>query len=156
MDPLLSISPLVTGGCTPIQWTTPDGNPPPDRAPPLIEYIDKARSSYATFLTVMCWITWGAIVVALLKYRKTKLLKASQPPMLALILLGNTASLIFISRRSIKLMSYLTCTLVVCIGMLYANIRVTLSTSNLATVKVCNARFWLGHLGFTIVPGLYH
>ena len=37
--------------------------------------------------------------------------------------------------------------------MLYANIRVTLSTSNLATTKLCNARFWLGHLGFTIVPG---
>ena len=40
--------------------------------------------------------------------------------------------------------------------MLYANIRVTLSTSNLATTKICNARFWLGHLGFTIVPGTYH
>ena len=37
--------------------------------------------------------------------------------------------------------------------MLYANIRVTVSTAKLPTTSLCNARFWLGHLGFTIVPG---
>ena len=89
MDPLLSVSPLVTGGCTPIQWTSLDGNPPPDRAPPKTEYLSSALKGYTIFLSVACWISWAAVLAVLMKYRKTKLLKASQPPMLALILLGS-------------------------------------------------------------------
>ena len=107
MDSLLSVSPLVTGGCTPIQWTSPDGNPPPDRALPAIEYISNSLKAYATFLTVTGWITWAAILAVLLKYRKTKLLKASQPPMLALILLGNTPSSFSITDTLVQSHTYI-------------------------------------------------
>ena len=150
LDPLLSVDPLTTGVCAPIQWTTPDGNPPPDRAPPKVEYISTALKGYATFLSVMSWVSWAAILVVLMIYRKTKLLKASQPPMLALILLGNTPSRYHIvgtrfnPTLNIPFRNQ---------GMFYANIRVTLSTAMLPTTSLCNARFWLGHLGFTLVPG---
>ena len=102
--------------------------------------------------------------------------------MLALILLGNTLLLLrwhhiiiislayhyhitdtslSIIEINLKLYSYLltldsyllTHPIDTYTGMFYANIRVTLSTAALPTNGLCNARFWLGHLGFTIVPG---
>ena len=91
MDLLLSVAPLVTGGCTPVQWANADNDnshTPYDRATPNTEYISNALKGYATFLAVTSWVTWVVILAVLLKYRKTKLLKASQPPMIALILLG--------------------------------------------------------------------
>ena len=70
-------------------------HPPPDRAPPKTEYISSALKGYTTFLSLTCWLSWAAILAVLMKYRKTKLLKASQPPMLALILLGEPPIILY-------------------------------------------------------------
>ena len=64
-----------------------------------------------------------AVAAVLIRYRKTKLLKASQLPMLALIMAA----------------------------MVYGCLRVSLSIPSMPTQQLCVVRYWFGHLAFTSV-----
>ena len=128
-DPLYLANPTIYGNCTPISWATPFNVIPPDRADPVVQYMPQSIRGYLTFIVIASWLATAAVVAVLLFYgfvRKSRLLKASQPIMMLLMMMS----------------------------MLWGCIRVSLATATLPTQPVCVTRFWFGHLAFTIVPTL--
>jgi len=72
----------------------------------------------------MCVAATVALAAVLLRYRKTKLLKASQLPMIAMLMAA----------------------------MVFACVRISLSTATLPTQKMCQVRYWFGHLAYIVMP----
>lgn len=118
----------MTGGCSPVIWNPAPGMnfKPSDRPDPVDQLMPPALKGYLTALTVLSFLATFVIVGLLLFYRKKRLLKASQLPMMWLV---------------------------VC-SLLYGCVRIALSTLDIATTGACVARYWLGHLAYTGIPAL--
>ena len=107
-----------------VEYNTADGLRPPDANPNI---YNEPGIEVVTFFVVIgaAGITYIIfIALTLLVYRKTKLVKASQPPMMAIIL----------------------------IGQLFSYIRVIIGGDH-PTPTVCMNQFWFGHLAFIFVFG---
>ena len=107
-----------------VEYNTADRLRPPDANP---DIYNEPSIAVVTFFVVIgaAGITYIIfIAVTLITHRKTKLVKASQPPMMVIILLGQ----------------------------LFSYIRVIIG-ANHPTPTVCMNQFWFGHLAFIFVFG---
>jgi hypothetical protein len=114
------------GGCHSMDYGTSDSSIPKDRADPIEERMPAPLKALlvALFVIELCVVVFfGAVLVM---YRKTRIMKAAQLPMMWLVLMMG----------------------------LYGSWRVFLSSRD-ATVEVCYANFWLGHLAFTGLIALF-
>jgi len=123
-DPVYLSNPVLYGGCTDIDWFTADNNPSPDKPPPVTYVISDGLNTLFTALTIICWVVNFLAVALLYVFRKKKIMHTSQPPVIALIIMG----------------------------LVYASVRVSLTVAPFPTVALCTARYWFGHLAFTVVP----
>jgi hypothetical protein len=115
----------LTGGCHEISWNTPDNAIPFDRDPPLQIKMPSFLSTLV--LTLASIQTLGALFFAftLCRFRHKRLLKASQPAMMWLVLLAAV----------------------------YGAIRIGLAAAPI-TDAICIADFWTGHWAFTGIIAL--
>jgi len=107
-----------------VQYNTFDGRRPRDSNP---DIYNEASIGVVTFLIIIGVVGIIAILfiaITLLRHRQSKLVKASQPPMMAVILVG-------------QLLSYIR----VVVGGRYP------------TLNICIEQFWFGHLAFIFAFG---
>lgn len=89
-DPTLQSS--VTGGCMAIDYGTVGNVRPADRPPTIYMLMSKASKAALYFLAAVTFCVCVFFMSVLIAYRKTRLLKASQPSMTWIIITANLFS----------------------------------------------------------------
>ena len=107
-----------------VEYNTFDGRRPPDSNPDIYNEASTGVVTFLIIIGVLGIVSILFIAVTLLLHRQSKLVKASQPPMMAVILVG-------------QLLSYSR----VIIGGRYP------------TEIICIEQFWFGHLAFIFAFG---
>jgi hypothetical protein len=118
-----SDTPDWLGGCHDIDYGTPGNYKPADRGPDIIQDMPHVLRALIGSLAIVTFFitTFLASIIFILK-AKTRLVKASQPTMMAFVLLG----------------------------MYLGSARIALSAVNV-TNYICHLDIWFGHLAFTFV-----
>ena len=121
----------VTGGCYDIDYRNADNSVPSDRDAMILTKISSAGVQALNVLGTMQTVTTLVIAVLLVWYRKSKILKISQYPMSWLIWLSSVFGVMRIWVASID------------------------PGDNTMGDKVCQLRYWTGHLTFIAVIALF-
>jgi len=169
-DPVYLADPVLYGGCTDIDWFTADNLPTPDQPAPVVYLLPAGLRSFFTFMTVMVWLAMIATTVLLAVFRKSRIIHVSQTPILALILAGCFYGAIRVSLITADVPTPQLCTgvypvpLPACLETVQRNSRragrppkmsvrdASPFASACTCTCTCTARYWMGHLAFTVVP----
>ena len=112
-----------------VKYDTSDNLPPPDRPPTIYRRLPAAVSALLYALGVIAIVIVVVTASLIVYYRNSRLIKASQPPLMAIILVGE---------------------LVACARVIIGG------SSELGSPVldgVCAAKFWTGHLSFALAFG---
>ena len=112
------LSSVLTGDCVNIFYGTNDNSKPSDRPKRIMMKMPLSMQAGLYFLATLTFIVIIFFMLILAYYRKTRLLKASQPSMMWIIVTAN----IFFAIRII-------------------------SSASPATKPLCLLNIWTGHLG---------
>jgi 7 transmembrane sweet-taste receptor of 3 GCPR len=115
----------LTGGCSAQEWGTPGNVKPADRADPVVETMSSQLKGFIIALSVIVFVSTSGIKIALVAYRGTRLLKASQSPMLWIITTG----------------------------LLFGAARIAVASVDIGTSS-CIASYWMGHLSFAALTAM--
>lgn len=115
-DPTLQST--VTGGCFTVRYGTLDNSRPSDRPPTIYRKMSNDLILLLNLFAATSFLIIIFFAVILILYRKTRLLRALQPPMMWIILTAN----------------------------IFSSIRILLAAMP-ASPAVCSGGVWMGHLG---------
>ena len=113
----------LTGGCQKeIVWGTVDNKRPSDRADPIVSIVPLGMAAFLLALAILLFVLDIFMIVLLVVYRNSRILKASQLPLMWMVL----SSLVF------------------------GSLRVLISSTQgvMFSSAGCYAEYWLGHLPF--------
>jgi ABC-type branched-subunit amino acid transport system substrate-binding protein len=105
-----------------IKWGTPYNEIPMDRPEPIVVNMSSSLKSFIMFMFICVFLSTSFVFVFVVMYQKSRLLKASQLPMLYIIL----------------------------ISLYFAAARIVVSMFEVSS-DLCITRYWMGHLAFTAV-----
>ena len=117
----------LTGGCTALVWGSSDGMIPSDMDRPIDQIMPKAMSLVLYAFSAILFLCIFLVSWMLVKFRRSRLLRASQPPMLWLVLMSTV----------------------------YAAARIIIAGGNGRGPWTCVVESWTGHLAFTGVMALF-
>lgn len=121
-DPLFS----QYGSCAAIQWGTLGNNKPSDRDNAVTQTMPSVFKNLVIALAVILFLCFKFVAIVFYKYRHTRLLKASQIPMMAIILLST----------------------------LFACVRIVIISTDVSA-KRCGVEYWMGNASFAVVISLF-
>lgn len=100
-DPSLQTN--VTGGCKTLSWGTEGNVPRSDRAAPIVQIMPYGLQGFLIALAVILFVCFVFMAAVLVKYRHSRLLKASQLSMLWLVLVSTlyACARIIVSSQSV-------------------------------------------------------
>jgi 7 transmembrane sweet-taste receptor of 3 GCPR len=111
-----------TGGCSNLLWGTPGNVQPSDRADPLVETMQPELKGLIIALAVIVFVSVIVVGAVLIAYSSTRLLKASQVPMIWTIV----------------------------VSMLFGAARIAVASVDIGASS-CISGYWMGHLAFSAV-----
>ena len=115
----------VTGSCAAIQYGTAGNAAPVDRPAEITLRMSNSSKAALYFLATLTFCVVAFFAGVLMKFRKTRLLKASQPSMTWIIITAN----------------------------LFSVARIVLAGTNVS-VATCTLDLWTGHLAFISVVAM--
>jgi gamma-aminobutyric acid type B receptor len=116
--------PEIDGNCKPVVYNTFDGKPALDRKVPIHVALDAGIKGFLIALGVITLLLAIASALLIVVYRASKFIMSAQPPMLAFMVFGS----------------------------LLCGIRIILD-GVAQSDGVCGAKFWLGHICFSLIFG---
>jgi hypothetical protein len=114
------------GSCAALNWGTLDNSKPSDRDNAVTQTMPSVFKNLVIALAVILFLCFLFIAIVFYKYRHTRLLKASQIPMMAIILLST----------------------------LFACVRVVIISTDVSASR-CEVEYWMGNSSFAVVIALF-